>query len=259
MLAARRNSRRSLKIMKKLVGLKMLAAVLTLSMAFSIAGCSQSPDHKKIACGTLKDLLEQYTTAPAPSDLSDLASTNGMLTAELSVWKNDGGDTDPTFKLLSNYSGRMLLFLANGSPSSAKDLQDFESSKLPSLLNQCQITTYTVVKPLKINSGCWNNSSVIADLQEKVSGTWRSYKKIYGLSKNSLCKTQYSNFPWGADFTISRGLIPNSDPTQADGEYRIVWTDLNGYSFSDGTYTHYSCEVKTTKADTVLELWWTCN
>lgn len=229
---------------------------LGLSFSLVLSGCAVEPepiDHQAQACSATNDILDAFTAVPAGDDFSDLEASNAILAATLAVWKSDGGATDPTFKLLSKYAGKLLLFLADGSPSSAKGLIDFEEKSGADILEKCGIYSVEYVNPLQIEAGCWNSSSVTAELQENLSGKWTRQRIVKSLTKTSYCSDD-ADYPWGIDFKVKRGFAAVTDVDPFDQEHRIVWTDTEGQSFSSGKYTQYSCEETSTSLDENLTL-----
>lgn len=238
---------------------------LGLSLSLVLSGCAVEPepvepepiDHQAQACSATNDFLDLFTSTPAADDFSDIEASNAILAATLAVWKSEGGAKDPTFKLLSKYAGKLLLFLADGSPSSAKGLIDFEEKYGADILEKCGIYSVEYVKPLEIEAGCWNIPGITAELQENLSGNWTRQRIVKSLTKTSYCSDV--DYPWGIDFKLTRGFAAVKDVDPFEQEHRIVWTDTEGQSFSNGKYTEYSCEETTTSLDDNLTLSWTCN
>jgi hypothetical protein len=225
-----------------------------------LSGCvfeSEPIDYQAQACSTTNEILDAFTAVPPPDDFSEMEASNAILAANLAVWKSEGGASDSTFKLLSTYAGKLLLFLADGSPSSAQGLIDFEETSGSDLLYECGISSVEYVGPLEIDGGCWNQSGTTAELQEKISGNWVRHSIVRSLSKTSNC-SDLKAYPWGVKLKVTRGFTSVKNISEWESEYRIVWTDSDGESFSDGTYTHYSCVEKTTRQDDSIDLWWKC-
>lgn len=106
------------------------------------------------------------------------------------------------------------------------------------------------VPALEASGGCWNiKGDISAELQEKISGDWEYLDEIYSLSQITTCTDP--EYPWGADFTVSRWL---SDPENRT--FRIVWRSSN---FSSGKYVDYSCPVTSGRDDESISLTWTCD
>jgi hypothetical protein len=154
--------------------------------------------------------------------------------------------------LLSKYAGKMLLFLSEGSPSSAKGLTDFEEKSGSDLLEQCGIYSVEYVNPIEIDAGyCWDIPDINAELQEKQSGDWNRNRIVYGLEKTEDCSD--TKYPWGIpDFKVTRGLTSITNDSAWDREYRVVWTKSDGTSFADETYTFYTC-AKATRDDEFVD------
>ena len=233
---------------------------LGLSFSLVLSGCAVEPepiDHQAQACSATNDILDAFTAVPAADDFSDMEASNAILAATLAVWKSEGGAKDPTFKLLSKYAGKLLLFLADGSPSSAKGLINFEEKSGADIIEKCGIYSVEYVMPLEIQAGCWDGPSVTAELQENLSGNWTRQRIVKSLTKTSVCTDV--EYPWGVDFKLTRGFAAVTDVDPFDQEHRIVWTETDGGSFSDGTYKKYSCEVTTTGLDDSLTLGTSCD
>ena len=222
---------------------KGFIGAFSLTLAIVLSGCAVQfgpIDHKAQACSTTKDILEEWTAVPASEDFSDLEASNAVLAASLAAWKSDDGATDPTFKLLSKYAGKLLLFLAEGSPSSAKGLTDFEQTAGAQILNECRIFTVDYIYPLEIVGGfCWTQRDVNAELQEKHSGEWVTNRTLNGLERTSECSDVEN--PYSLNFQVTRGFTATTNEAEWDREYRIVWTNSDGSEFSSGANAFYSC------------------
>ena len=229
---------------------KRLLVAVSLILSLAVSGCAVAPepiDHQAQACSATNDILDSWTSVPAADDFSDIEASNAILAATLAVWKSAGGDTDPTFKLLSKYAGKLLLFLAEGSPSSAQGLIDFEEKSGSDLLDKCGIYSVEYVNPLKIGGGfCWDVPNRNAELQEKRAGDWTKVRNTTRLTKIPGCP---DSSPWSVDFNVPRGFSSITNASTWNTEYRVAWTYPDGLRFDDGSSITYSCAKASIEVD----------
>ena len=210
-------------------------------LAIGLSGCAPAVNHSAEACSAFSDIRQTWISTAESDSMDTLQGQVAILSGVLAVWKENGADGDPIFTKLSSFAGKMLLFMTDGSPESARDILDFEDKELQNIESLCELPN-TYVAPLHIDGGCWNLSGVTAELQSKDTGEW-----AYEDYEADLAKTEYCSdpdYPWGVEFKVRRSTA-DDDPRS----FRIVWKDADGGTFANGRSTNYSCPVDATRYD----------
>ena len=229
----------------------LLQSLLLLVAASGLTACSPSEvfkafapvDHKAYVCEKFGEIRQTWVSTS--SDFDETRARVASLGAGIAVWQTEKGEEDPLFWKMSRYTQDFTTMLMDTNPKTVDAYFATEDEVLAEIEANCVLPS-TYVAPLKAQGGCWNNKAVKAQLQSKSEGNWTTEQTTSKLSKIAYCEDP--EYPWGVKFTQRRVI---QDGLQ---EFRIVWSDPDGGTFTSGKSKHVSCPVTALAAETEISL-----
>jgi hypothetical protein len=211
----------------------------------SLTACSVIPvNHQAYACEKFGEMRQVWSSDG--SDFDEARASVASLGGVMAVWQTEKGEEDPLYWKMSRYMQDFTSMLMDTTPESARAYFATEDEVLAEIETDCVLPS-TYVAPLKIQGGCWNIKGITAQLQLRGEGKWINEQKVGKLSKVDACDDP--DYPWGVNFTDRRVL---QDGAQ---EFRIVWKDAEGLTFTSGKYKHVSCPVSAYATDLEIRIY----